>query len=85
MRIITCKKGKHSTDPVKIGDIFKLRHGNNWYTVIVVPESDYDSCAGCVLYDTPECRVPMVTNGRDAICGKAECIFKPVDEVLENI
>ena len=85
MRIIAFKKGKHRADPVEIGDIFKLRHGNNWYTVIAVPESDYDSCEGCVLYDTETCRVPMVTNGRDAICGKAECVFRSVDNILEDL
>ena len=85
MRTITFKKGKHRVDPVNVGDIFKLRHGNNWYTVITVPESEYATCEGCVLDLAKTCRVPMATGGVDSICGKAGCVFKPVDEVLENI
>ena len=85
MRIIAFKKGKHRTDPVKIGDIFKLRYGNNWYTVIVAPESDYATCEGCVLDNTEECRVPMADGSVDTICGKAECVFRSVDSIMEDL
>lgn len=85
MRTITFKKGLHSADPVKAGDIFRLRHGNNWYTVIAVPESEHDTCKGCVLANTEICRVPMATDDVDSICGKAECVFKSVDDVMEGL
>ena len=85
MRIIAFKKGNHSADPVKIGDIFRLRHGNNWYTVIAVPETDYATCEGCVLYNTEECRVPMADGDVDSICGKAACIFRSIDTIMEDL
>ena len=85
MRTISFKKGKHTVDPVKMGEIFKLRYRDNWYTVIAAPESEYASCDGCVLCDTETCRVPLVDNGDDSICGEAGCVFKPIDEVLENL
>lgn len=85
MRIIAFKKGKHKADPVKIGDIFRLRHGNNWYTAIAVPESDYACCEGCVLANTEECRVPLADNDVDSICGQAECVFRSVDAIMEGL
>ena len=85
MRTIIFKEGKHIADPVKIGDIFKLRHGNNWYTVIAVPESEYASCKGCVLVNTETCMVPTADGDVDSICGKAECVFRSVDTIMEDL
>lgn len=85
MRTISFKKGESIVDPVKIGDIFKLRYGNNWYTVIAAPEPEYAACEGCVLVNTESCRVPMAYADTDTICGKAACVFRSVDEIMEEL
>ena len=85
MRIIAFKNGEHRADPVKIGDIFRLRYGNKWYTVIAVPESDYATCEGCVLYDTEECKVPLANSSDEYICSEAECVFKSIDTIMEDL
>ena len=78
------KKGSHITDPVKIGDIIKIRHGRNSYTTVVCPEDSVDACEGCVLWEYEECNVPYAVNGA-CICSNANAVFKDINSVVEDI
>lgn len=85
MRTIRFYKNRdHITDPVKIGDVIKIRHGLSSYTTVVCREDPGDNCAGCVFWDRTICNVPYTEHG-DFICADAKAVFKAIDSVLEDL
>lgn len=87
MRTIVFKREEYGTDPVRVGDILRIRRGNKWYTAIATNEEESSSCAGCLFYDDDDnhCNVPLVRSSLLTICSKARCIFKDFDKVLEDL
>lgn len=85
MRIISFKKEEHQTDPVSVGDIFRIRKGNKWHTVIAVNEEDYESCRGCLFEKYDACNVPNAEGSVDTLCCNTRCIFKSLDKALEEL
>lgn len=78
------KEGVHITDPVKIGEVIKIRHGRDSYTTVVCPEDSVDSCEGCVFWEHEVCNVPETGHG-DYICADAKAVFKDLNAVVEDI
>ena len=85
MRTIVFKQGEYGTDPVNVGDILRIRRGNKWHTAIAVNEVELFACTGCLFAGPVECGVPTVTGSETTLCNNARCVFKELDEVLEDL
>lgn len=85
MRTISFNKASHSTDPVNVGDILRIRRGNKCHTVIVVNEVEVASCEGCIFAGAIECSVPDVRGSLDTLCCNAGCVFKDLNKVMESL
>ena len=85
MRTISFKEEKYFTDPVDVGDILRVRRGNNWYTVISVNEVEPLSCTGCLFESSDTCNVPFVWGSGNALCCDTRCIFEDIGKMLEDL
>ena len=86
MRTIIFKQEKCFTDPVKVGDILKIRRGNKWNKVIAVNDGEPPSCEGCLFNQYSQCRVPHVKNpAYTTLCVDDRCVFKDIYAIMENL
>lgn len=86
MRTIIFTKEDYLTDPVRVGDILRIRTGNKWSTVIAVNDGEPPSCEGCLFNQYDQCWVPRVNNSAvTTLCVDARCIFKDINTIMENL
>ena len=91
MRKLIFKDGSY-TDPIKIGDVLECTLASTGETVVVIASEcdDPGTCFGCCKYERTGCmcRVPRTYAEDDideSICFNTMCIFKAVDDILEDL
>ena len=77
-------KAINSSPKPALGDIVTIDIDGTTHVAVVAQDNDL-SCAGCLLYNRdPAIICPVDIDGM-SVCGRIRAIFKPINNIMEEI